>query len=151
MLRRLRHSALYCPVRHSYLLYPDRDLPTSAERNRLDARWAQELPLLQALADDADRSVIVRDRRGDLHFAAPIHNVRDVQAALARLGEREEYAELVQRDGKALAALFEEVFQHARFTGRSGTFFGYEGLGSVYWHMVAKLLLACLLYTSRCV
>lgn len=142
MLRRLRHSALYCPVRHSYLLYPDRDLPTSAERNRLDARWAQELPLLQALADDADRSVIVRDRRGDLHFAAPIHNVRDVQAALARLGEREEYAELVQRDGKALAALFEEVFQHARFTGRSGTFFGYEGLGSVYWHMVAKLLLA---------
>ena len=28
------------------------------------------------------------------------------------------------------------------FTGRSGTFFAYEGLGSVYWHMVSKLLLA---------
>src|SRR5690606_10110459 len=28
------------------------------------------------------------------------------------------------------------------FTGRSGTMFAYEGLGSIYWHMVAKLLLA---------
>jgi hypothetical protein len=34
------------------------------------------------------------------------------------------------------------VFRHREFTGRSGTFFAYEGLGSVYWHMVGKLLLA---------
>jgi hypothetical protein len=26
--------------------------------------------------------------------------------------------------------------------GRSGTMYGYEGLGCIYWHMVAKLLLA---------
>ena len=31
---------------------------------------------------------------------------------------------------------------HDQFTGRSGTFFAYEGLGSIYWHMVSKLLLA---------
>jgi len=41
-----------------------------------------------------------------------------------------------------LATVFEEVFDHKSFTGRSGTFFGYEGLGSIYWHMVSKLLLA---------
>ena len=35
-----------------------------------------------------------------------------------------------------------ETFHHDQFTGRSGTFFAYEGLGSVYWHMVSKLLLA---------
>ena len=28
------------------------------------------------------------------------------------------------------------------FTGRSGTFYKYEGLGCIYWHMVSKLLLA---------
>ena len=39
-------------------------------------------------------------------------------------------------------SLFEDVFHHAEFTGRSGTFFAYEGLGSIYWHMVSKLLLA---------
>ena len=38
--------------------------------------------------------------------------------------------------------IFEEVFCHKEFTGRSGTFFGYEGLGSFYWHMVSKLLFA---------
>jgi hypothetical protein len=39
-------------------------------------------------------------------------------------------------------AAFEDVFDHVSFTGRSGTFYGYEGLGSIYWHMVSKLLLA---------
>ena len=38
--------------------------------------------------------------------------------------------------------LFERIFNHQDFTGRSGTMFGFEGLGSVYWHMVSKLLLA---------
>ena len=37
---------------------------------------------------------------------------------------------------------YENVFNHKAFTGRSGTFYGYEGLGSIYWHMVSKLLLA---------
>ena len=38
--------------------------------------------------------------------------------------------------------LFERLFDHESFTGRSGTFFGYEGLGCIYWHMVSKLRLA---------
>ncbi len=50
-------------------------------------------------------------------------------------------------------AIFEDIFDHKSFTGRSGTFFGYEGLGSIYWHMVSKLLLAvqenCLLAISK--
>jgi hypothetical protein len=38
--------------------------------------------------------------------------------------------------------LYEEIFDHQSFTGRSGTFYKYEGLGCIYWHMVSKLLLA---------
>ena len=34
------------------------------------------------------------------------------------------------------------VFDHQNYTGRSGTMYGYEGIGSIYWHMVSKLLLA---------
>ena len=41
-----------------------------------------------------------------------------------------------------MLGLYEQVFNHKAFTGRSGTMFGFEGLGSVYWHMVSKLLLA---------
>jgi hypothetical protein len=48
----------------------------------------------------------------------------------------------VARDRKAVLDVFETVFDHRGFTGRSGTMYGYEGLGCVYWHMVAKLLLA---------
>jgi hypothetical protein len=39
-------------------------------------------------------------------------------------------------------ALFEKMFDHQFFTGRAGTFFGYEGLGCIYWHMVSKLMLS---------
>ena len=45
-------------------------------------------------------------------------------------------------EAKKILDLFEETFHHDEFTGRSGTFFAYEGLGSVNWHMVSKLLLA---------
>ena len=38
--------------------------------------------------------------------------------------------------------LYEDVFDHRSFTGRSGGMFGFEGLGCIYWHMVSKLLLA---------
>ena len=40
--------------------------------------------------------------------------------------------------------IFELVFTHRQFTGRSGGMYAYEGLGSIYWHMVSKLLLAAL-------
>ncbi len=46
------------------------------------------------------------------------------------------------RELAALEALYEKTFKHQSFTGRSGTFYAYEGLGSIYWHMVSKLLLA---------
>ena len=34
------------------------------------------------------------------------------------------------------------VFHHKSYTGRSGVMYAYEGQGCIYWHMVAKLLLA---------
>jgi hypothetical protein len=34
------------------------------------------------------------------------------------------------------------VFHHRAFTGRSGGMFAFEGLGSIYWHMISKLMLA---------
>ena len=50
--------------------------------------------------------------------------------------------DIVAKESKYVLQVFEEIFDHKSFTGRSGTFFGFEGLGSIYWHMVSKLLLA---------
>ena len=57
-----------------------------------------------------------------------------------------DWGNLVASERKELLRLFEAVFDHKSFTGRSGTFFAYEGLGSIYWHMVSKLKLAVVGY-----
>jgi hypothetical protein len=54
----------------------------------------------------------------------------------------ESYSTLVSNEYDVFLEAFEKTFNHKAFTGRSGTFFGYEGLGSIYWHMVSKLQLA---------
>jgi len=61
--------------------------------------------------------------------------------ALQSLSKTTFAAQVVQEKASILQA-FEDVFNHKSFTGRSGTFYGYEGLGSIYWHMVSKLQLA---------
>jgi hypothetical protein len=142
LLQSLRTSSMYRADQHSYMLYPDRDLPGFLQKNRLSADQVQDSALIAALVENNDRTLIIRDENGVYHFAGSFRNARDVELALSRLGRSEQYAALVEADTDLILDLFEEVFNHSAFTGRSGTFFAYEGLGSIYWHMVSKLLLA---------
>jgi len=144
LLSALRTSRLYRPDQHSYVLYPDRDLPGFLAKNRIPADAVTDLPLVTALLERGDEHLIVRDVDGGLHFAGDLANARSVRAVLAQLAEEDDLTDLVAADGERLVALFDAVFDHASFTGRSGTFFAYEGLGSIYWHMVSKLQLAVL-------
>ncbi len=142
LLQGLRDSALYQPEQRSYLLYPDRSVPGFLDKNCLAAEQVRGLRLLTTLAEAGDRSIITRDVDGAYHFSGHIRNWHDVRRALEALKTEPRYADLVAADADKIRTLFEETFHHDEFTGRSGTFFAYEGLGSVYWHMVAKLLLA---------
>ena len=142
LLGALRTSRLYRADQHSYILYPDKDLSSFLDRNTFSAARAADCPLALRLAAAGDRSVVVRDVQGDLHFAAHIRNARGVSEALDRISADPAFGDAVEQDREELLAIFEEVFTHAEFTGRSGSFFAYEGLGSIYWHMVSKLLLA---------
>ena len=142
LLKSLRHSKLYRPDQHSYILYPDRDLPGFLDRNSISPDKVSGLKLVSALVNDQDKSLISRDEDGKYHFSGHIHNLKDVIRSLDALEDNPKYTELVKGDSPKLKKLFEETFHHAQFTGRSGTFFAYEGLGSIYWHMVSKLLLA---------
>jgi hypothetical protein len=140
LLESLRHSQLYRSDQHSYILYPDRDLPGFLEKNCITPDQVSGLELVSELVRANDKSLIVRSEEGSYHFSEQIHNAKDVGRALDALQNR--YAELVERERGNIMALFENIFHHNEFTGRSGTFFAYEGLGSIYWHMVSKLLLA---------
>ena len=142
LLQSLRNSSMYRADQHSYMLYPDRDLPGFMHKNRLSPEQVQDSALIAALVERGDRTLIIRDENGIYHFNGSFRNARDVEQALAELGQSEHYAALVDAETDQILALFEEVFNHSAFTGRSGTFFAYEGLGSIYWHMVSKLLLA---------
>ena len=140
VLRALRESAIYRADQHSYRLYPDRALPGFLDKNTLPADALDRAPLLARLLDDGDTSVVVRDVRGGLHFDGHFRNADDVRKALDALAE--EGRDVTEADRAGVLDVFEAVFDHRAFTGRSGTFFGYEGLGSIYWHMVSKLALA---------
>ncbi len=142
LLQSLRNSALYQPEQQSYILYPDRSLPGFLEKNCLTQDQVADITLIAELLEAHDHSIMTRDVNGVYHFSGHIRNFNDVSRALETLKTQPRYAELIEVEFEKIRALFEATFHHNEFTGRSGTFFAYEGLGSVYWHMVAKLLLA---------
>jgi hypothetical protein len=141
LLDALRKSSLYREDQQSYILYPDRPLPRFLEKNNIPAGSLQSSKLLSTLVARGDRTVVVRDMNGDLHFNAAFRNADLLKEALDGLKNGPDRS-LVEAEGAAILDLYEQVFDHQSFTGRSGTFYKYEGLGCIYWHMVSKLLLA---------
>ena len=142
-LDRLRESNLYRADQNSYILYPNRQLRPFMQKNQLDASAAKNSKLIERLLADKNRSVVRANLNGKLNFCGDFRNVHDLRKALDVLADSNpDYQSLVQSDREYLEELFESTFDHHRFLGRSGTFFAYEGLGSIYWHMVSKLALA---------
>ncbi|MGB5166752.1 MAG: hypothetical protein WBN09_01950 [Woeseiaceae bacterium] len=142
VLEALFESDIYRPDQHTFMLYPDRPLPGFLDKNRISKEQVEAIPLLPRMLAAQDNRIVVRDVEGCYRFNADFTNVGDLDAQLTKLAET--YGKELEAARKPLRALFEKVFHHKAFTGRSGTMFGFEGLGSVYWHMVSKLLLAVL-------
>ncbi len=141
VLQALRKSALYREDQNSYILYPNKALPGFLEKNSIPESLINQSALLKKLLSDGNTSIVQIDVLGGYHFNGNFKNARDLQEALDTL-KHSHYAELVLADESLVLQIFEEIFNHKAFTGRSGTFYGYEGLGSIYWHMVSKLYLA---------
>lgn len=138
----LRKSALYRPDQNSYILYPNKELPRFLEKNNIPKARIEKSGLLTKLIADQNNSIVSEDVKGNYHFNGNFHNANDLKEALTQLNKNGEYQVMVEKESEEILQIFEDVFNHKAFTGRSGTFFGYEGLGSIYWHMVSKLHLA---------
>lgn len=141
LLDALKSSALFREDQYSYILYPNKELPRFNVKNTIPSRKIEESQLIQQLLIDGNTSIIEKDINGEYHFNGTFNNANSLNSALSQLSE-EQYGKLVAKDTDLLLTIFESVFDHKSFTGRSGTFYGYEGLGSIYWHMVSKLLLS---------
>ena len=142
LLTALRDSPLYREDQNSYLLYPDRTITPFLDRNLLPDGWRTRIPRLAALIDAGDRELVRIEEGQRARFHPDFTNARDLQARLEGLTAEPSWQDAVAQEREGLLELWEEVFHHRYFTGRSGAMFGFEGLGSIYWHMVAKLLLA---------
>ena len=127
-------APLYRRDQRSFMLYPIPDRPGFLDRNTIPAELAATHPLLDELADGSGR-VVQRDVDGGLHFAPDLRNAEALASALEDTG-------LSGEDRASVQEVYEQLFHHHAFPGRSGAMHGYEGIGSIYWHMVAKLLLA---------
>jgi hypothetical protein len=141
LLDALRDSHLYRPDQGSYMLYPDRVLPGFLDKNNVPEAVVSTSDLLKAMLRAGDGRIVDRDIDGMVHFNAGFRNAELLKKALQDLQEGD-HRDLVAREAGLILDIYEQVFDHQSFTGRSGSFYKYEGLGCIYWHMVSKLLLA---------
>ncbi|GAB5404197.1 MAG: hypothetical protein Aurels2KO_24280 [Aureliella sp.] len=138
VLDALRSSSLYRADQDSYMLYPDKQLSRFQDKNQISEEAANAIPLIKRMLATGDTRIIHQDSRGWCHFNSAFRNSAVVRRAMSEaVGDRASDSEVA-----AVVKLYESTFRHRNFTGRSGTFFAYEGLGSIYWHMVSKLRLA---------
>jgi hypothetical protein len=141
LLRALRRSNLYRRDQNSYILYPDRQLPRFISKNSIPKTVFKRSVLLKTLIRSGDKTIVKKDVQGGIHFNGTFRNAQDLNRALDKITQ-DNLRSLVGKEREQILKIFEELFDHQSFTGRSGTFYKYEGLGCIYWHMVSKLLLA---------
>ena len=136
LLDAMRQSALYRENQRSYMLYPARKRASFLDMNTLPEE-ALSLPIVQRLLANKVTDILTQDCTGKVHFSANFNNADFLLRAIQNSSEQ-----ITPEETEQLLNLYEQLFNHHAFTGRSGTFYKYEGLGCIYWHMVSKLLLA---------
>lgn len=142
LLEQLYASGMYRADQDSFTLYPDRDLPGFMAKNQISAEQVASCQWLSLMLAHGDHRVLSRDALGAYRFNADFANSKPLAATLQTMVV--DYPQLADPTAsmQQILDIYEAVFNHKAFTGRSGTMFAYEGLGSIYWHMVSKLLLA---------
>lgn len=133
-------SDVYRDDQKTFMLYPDRVQTPFLNKNVIDTPAFNLTPVLVDMIANADERLVMQDVKGSYRFNPNIKNSDELIIQLNKISP--DYPSLDKQTVSKIAALYETVFNHQSFTGRSGGMFGFEGLGSVYWHMVAKLLLA---------
>lgn len=134
-------SDVYRPDQKSFMLYPDREQQRFLTKNTIPVGQVNDHALLAEMRVRGDNRLIKLDIRGNYRFNSALTNANAIKAVWPDLVE--DYPDLATEQSLlTLLDVYEGVFHHSAFTGRSGGMFGFEGLGCIYWHMVSKLLLA---------
>ena len=141
-LQSLYSSSLYRSDMRSFILYPVKDIVPFLKRNIINPQDIHRSALLSHMVDLKITSIVQQDFEGNFRFNPNFRNINDLYEAVKNLPESKFENVSFEKELKVISEVFELVFNHRNFTGRSGTMFSYEGIGSIYWHMISKLLLA---------
>nr|MCU0406785.1 hypothetical protein [Ignavibacteriaceae bacterium] len=141
LLTALKKSRLYRKDQNSYMLYPNKKLALFLEKNNISADLVSKSKLLLSMLSSGNKEIIYKDLAGDFHFQNDIINSEELKKKLESLSDIQ-LKKYLKEELLLILDIYEKTFCHNEFTGRANTFYKYEGLGSIYWHMVSKLLLA---------
>jgi len=141
LLTALKKSRLYREDQNSYVLYPNKKLPLFIEKNNISDDLVNKSKLLISMLSAGNLEIIYKDVVGGVHFQSDITNSEELRNKLNTLIDPQLKKYAIEERALVLN-IYEKTFCHNEFTGRANTFYKYEGLGSIYWHMVSKLLLA---------
>ncbi len=150
VLDALASSSIFDLAQNSYKLYPERQLTGFLDKNIISEELINTVPLLHRMLAEKDDRIVCRDANGSYRFNACLVNSDTLEKRLVQL--ESSWGDMLKSAKQPLLRLYEQVFNHKEFTGRSGGMFGFEGLGCIYWHMVSKLLLAaqeCFIYAHK--
>jgi hypothetical protein len=118
VLDALKCSAMFRKDQYSYMLYPDRQLPRFTEKNIIPSESVTKSRLLTELIRNKNISILFKDMDGLFHFNSGFRNASYLKKALNLL--EPEY-KIKQAEKEYIVNLYEKVFDHQSFTGRSGT------------------------------
>ncbi|MCF8435581.1 MAG: hypothetical protein K9G57_01950 [Ignavibacteriales bacterium] len=141
LLNALKKSRLYREDQNSYMLYPNKELPLFIDKNNIPNDLIKKSRLFEQLLSMGNKEIIYKDIDGGVHFNSDIINTEELKKKLNSLSDPD-FRKLAPEELQVILDIHEKTFHHSEFTGRATTFYKYEGLGSIYWHMVSKLLLS---------
>jgi len=123
LVKTMEASDLMSPEHDQFFLYPRKVLNTFMQRNIVPPN------------SGLHPALCVTDVDGNTRFHETIRHSADVTRVA------KEY-DLTEAEAAKAHQVYEEVFKHKEFTGRSGIMYKYEGIGSIYWHQNSKFLLS---------
>ena len=141
-LSSLFESDMYQPEQNSFMLYPRKRLKRFLDKNIIPNNIINDCNLFKKLIEEENTEILYIDGLGNYRFNESLINSNFLEKKLDLMSKIEKYAKDIEKEKTRVLNYYLEIFDHQNYTGRSGTMYAYEGIGSIYWHMVSKLLLA---------
>ena len=122
------------------MLYPKIKFKSFLKKNIIPNTFTKSNLLDNIIKKTGD--ALLKEARDIYRFNENLINNFHHENSINNLSNNPKTNNLTKLEKNQIFKIYESVFKHREFTGRSGTMFSYEGIGSIYWHMNSKLLLA---------